>query len=317
MLRQEELNRLRDENRLLSSLLAGKEADKQPRVDPKAIQLHQNDIEALKKELQSVEKALEEQKVLLAKQKEDADQRQKDLQRQAAELAKLKRGPVRLGDTKAGEHAEPWKGEDAEQVDLDNPDLVNVDQEDAELRLIAQNAADEKAEFERNEKLLKERESKKKTLELQQKRDQAERERLNRIVLEEQEKQRRQQEEDQRALKRQQQELEERVQREQLKKEAAENERKKQELLTKLKEKEQRQSELQAHLDGLPQASDSHLLAQRIDLGKLGPKNARQEATVRAFKWAWDAYKRCSWGQDELSPISCHGMSLFGSCKRF
>eukprot|EP00039_Didymoeca_costata_P019683 m.338531 g.338531 ORF g.338531 m.338531 type:complete len:619 (-) comp18457_c0_seq1:83-1939(-) len=35
-----------------------------------------------------------------------------------------------------------------------------------------------------------------------------------------------------------------------------------------------------------------------------GPANARQEAVVKAFKWAWKGYKEHAWGHDELKPIS-------------
>ncbi|CAJ0924069.1 unnamed protein product, partial [Mesorhabditis belari] len=35
-----------------------------------------------------------------------------------------------------------------------------------------------------------------------------------------------------------------------------------------------------------------------------GPKNARQEAVVKAFQHAWAGYKKYAWGQDELRPIS-------------
>ena len=39
-----------------------------------------------------------------------------------------------------------------------------------------------------------------------------------------------------------------------------------------------------------------------------GPRNERQKAVVAAFKWAWDAYKRCAWGYDELQPVRCRGV---------
>ena len=37
------------------------------------------------------------------------------------------------------------------------------------------------------------------------------------------------------------------------------------------------------------------------------PKTARQLAVIDAFQWAWQGYRRCAWGQDELMPLSCAG----------
>jgi hypothetical protein len=38
----------------------------------------------------------------------------------------------------------------------------------------------------------------------------------------------------------------------------------------------------------------------------------RREHLVGAIRWAWDGYRKCAWGQDELLPISCQGHEWFG-----
>jgi hypothetical protein len=44
------------------------------------------------------------------------------------------------------------------------------------------------------------------------------------------------------------------------------------------------------------------------NLGCVTEPRERKEALRQAIKWAWHAYERCAWGQDELKPISCsHG----------
>jgi len=43
-----------------------------------------------------------------------------------------------------------------------------------------------------------------------------------------------------------------------------------------------------------------------------GPANERQKAVVDAFKFAWTNYRRFSWGEDHLRPISKTGQNWFG-----
>eukprot|EP00892_Ulva_mutabilis_P002753 jgi/Ulvmu1/12479/UM009_0132.1 len=47
-------------------------------------------------------------------------------------------------------------------------------------------------------------------------------------------------------------------------------------------------------------------------LGCVADVNERREHAVSAIKWAWKAYRRCAWGDDELRPISCRGHQWFG-----
>lgn len=42
-----------------------------------------------------------------------------------------------------------------------------------------------------------------------------------------------------------------------------------------------------------------------------GPHTIRQEAVVRAFRWAWKGYKDSAWGMDELHPVSQNGSNWF------
>lgn len=47
-------------------------------------------------------------------------------------------------------------------------------------------------------------------------------------------------------------------------------------------------------------------------LGCVLDREARRERLVSAVQWAWKGYRRCSWGKDELLPISCKGHDWFG-----
>ena len=38
----------------------------------------------------------------------------------------------------------------------------------------------------------------------------------------------------------------------------------------------------------------------------------RRAQVVAAIKWAWNSYRRCAWGYDEVQPISCTGHQWFG-----
>ena len=49
---------------------------------------------------------------------------------------------------------------------------------------------------------------------------------------------------------------------------------------------------------------------------ELGPRNVRQRAVVDAFRWAWQGYKRCAWGQDYLQPRTCKGLHVDGAPQR-
>lgn len=35
----------------------------------------------------------------------------------------------------------------------------------------------------------------------------------------------------------------------------------------------------------------------------------------KMFRHAWNGYKRCAWGQDELKPVTCSGQNPFGNKK--
>jgi Glycosyl hydrolase family 47 len=52
--------------------------------------------------------------------------------------------------------------------------------------------------------------------------------------------------------------------------------------------------------------------ASRDNLGCVLSADERREHVVGAIRWAWSSYRKCAWGQDEISPISCHGRQWFG-----
>ncbi|XP_037079927.1 endoplasmic reticulum mannosyl-oligosaccharide 1,2-alpha-mannosidase-like [Pollicipes pollicipes] len=52
--------------------------------------------------------------------------------------------------------------------------------------------------------------------------------------------------------------------------------------------------------------------AERAALRFPGPSNERQEAVVKAFQHAWQAYSRYAWGHDHLKPISQQPHDWFG-----
>ena len=47
-------------------------------------------------------------------------------------------------------------------------------------------------------------------------------------------------------------------------------------------------------------------------LGCLREKEQRRRHVVGAVKWAWDGYRNCAWGKDELQPMNCSGSDWFG-----
>lgn len=47
-------------------------------------------------------------------------------------------------------------------------------------------------------------------------------------------------------------------------------------------------------------------------MGCIADPIERREYAVAAIKWAWESYRRCAWGYDELHPISCRGHQWFG-----
>ena len=276
MQRQELLEKLREENRILSALLEqqqeriAKQADGEA-ADARAaeaLHLQQAEIKALKTELQDLEGALQQQRKAQEQLREETEKREKEskaeMERQA-QLNEQRRVDELFMAEKLREIEE--KLQQACSLQLASPYSQFIEQDNEAERLRLHNEAQ---------------------LQQAKERQQAELERA--------------QQENAAQLRKQQQELESQ-QREKLQSEAAANERKKAELLQALQAKEAQARQQAAELKG----HDKNLLAHGIDLGKLGPKNERQQAVAKAFKWAWDAYKRCAWGQDELSPISCRG----------
>lgn len=47
-------------------------------------------------------------------------------------------------------------------------------------------------------------------------------------------------------------------------------------------------------------------------LGCVLSREQRREHVVGAIQWAWKGYRNCSWGEDELMPISCGKNEWFG-----
>jgi hypothetical protein len=52
--------------------------------------------------------------------------------------------------------------------------------------------------------------------------------------------------------------------------------------------------------------------AGQDNLGCVLSADERREHVVGAIAWAWSSYRKCAWGQDEITPISCHGREWFG-----
>lgn len=59
-----------------------------------------------------------------------------------------------------------------------------------------------------------------------------------------------------------------------------------------------------------PDATACH--AGQDDLGCVLVTAKRREHLVAAVSWAWDGYRKCAWGKDELLPQSCQGHDWFG-----
>ena len=47
-------------------------------------------------------------------------------------------------------------------------------------------------------------------------------------------------------------------------------------------------------------------------LGCVLDTTERREHLVAAVRWAWEGYRKCAWGKDELQPVTCDGHDWFG-----
>lgn len=47
-------------------------------------------------------------------------------------------------------------------------------------------------------------------------------------------------------------------------------------------------------------------------LGCITDVDQRRRHVVDSIRWAWESYRRCAWGYDEVQPISCRGHQWFG-----
>lgn len=48
------------------------------------------------------------------------------------------------------------------------------------------------------------------------------------------------------------------------------------------------------------------------DLGCVLDTAERRKHVLAAVRWAWEGYRLCAWGKDELQPVSCDGHDWFG-----
>lgn len=47
-------------------------------------------------------------------------------------------------------------------------------------------------------------------------------------------------------------------------------------------------------------------------MGCVTDTDQRRRHVIDSIRWAWESYRRCAWGYDEVQPISCRGHQWFG-----